>query len=749
MPIKVKGIEIIDDNRNIKNADGSQVTGIVTSITAGTNISVNQSTGNVTISLANDVADTYWKKDAVGIAATYKVGIGTTASSDSSLTIANNISFGFNDTKIGRFAGNATPIPTSTANLRYNTFVGYLAGCNSGSVCFNTFIGAESGSNATGSCNTFIGRSSGCGTGSDTNNTFIGHFAGGCNDQCGSRNVSIGGESGLRWRGDRNVFIGKSSGNVNYTSGTFPNNIFIGNYSGCYGDGCCNVFIGRYSGCNHTGSSNVAIGHSAGKNTAGSHNVFIGNASAMTSGCSSAGCSVFFGCNNGSFNVFIGSETGVSAYCNNNVLVGYRAGTGCCTVTVGGELQYSNTPHVNSVFIGSDAGAKLTSSIDTVLVGYKSGCVSVGARKTFIGSYSGYNYAGSDSVIIGYKAGSFLQSGDPSYPGKNVIIGNCGVGATSTTFMFMCSSTLIGNDILTDSTCGASEIVAIGNSALYKRTGSPSMQCGVYIGDKVASTCTSVGRGVIIGNNAGGKGCGVIIGNCAATSGWADCSSVFIGECAAYSSEDFASVVLGYKASCNNDGSCNVIVGYNAGNSASCTSGTTGTNNIIIGANAGCNSTIGLIDISNKDNHIIIGNNDITNFYTKMRYAAFNYISVKWDPSTFELAADSSSRRFKTNIRPFLGGIKETLQLNPVVYNSIENPEGKDEIGFIAEEVNETDVKEFVIYDENQEPLAVSYDRMVALLTGAVKELYAKNSEIKERLVTLENTIQNHIENHA
>ena len=72
-------------------ASGSSLTGIVTSITAGSGISINQSTGNVTItSVGGGGGTTYWESTATGIHTTSNVGIGTT-NATSELTVQGRV----------------------------------------------------------------------------------------------------------------------------------------------------------------------------------------------------------------------------------------------------------------------------------------------------------------------------------------------------------------------------------------------------------------------------------------------------------------------------------------------------------------------------------------------------------------------------------------------------------------------------------------------------------------------------------
>ena len=64
-----------------------------------------------------------------------------------------------------------------------------------------------------------------------------------------------------------------------------------------------------------------------------------------------------------------------------------------------------------------------------------------------------------------------------------------------------------------------------------------------------------------------------------------------------------------------------------------------------------------------------------------------------------------------------------------------------NEVGFIAEQIDEIGLTEFVCYDIEEKPLSVSYDRMTALLVNAIKELDAENKSILARLEALENPV--------
>jgi hypothetical protein len=90
--------------------NGSNLTGIVTSITAGSGISVDQSTGNVTITATGGGGvseESYWSQTSIGIHTLSNVGVGTT-NPTSALTIQGDANISGVTTSSGGFVGNLT-----------------------------------------------------------------------------------------------------------------------------------------------------------------------------------------------------------------------------------------------------------------------------------------------------------------------------------------------------------------------------------------------------------------------------------------------------------------------------------------------------------------------------------------------------------------------------------------------------------------------------------------------------------------
>jgi hypothetical protein len=89
---------------------------------------------------------------------------------------------------------------------------------------------------------------------------------------------------------------------------------------------------------------------------------------------------------------------------------------------------------------------------------------------------------------------------------------------------------------------------------------------------------------------------------------------------------------------------------------------------------------------------------------------------------------ETSSTRYKTNIKTIESGLDKVLQMRGVVYNRKDN--SKEEIGVIAEEMNEI-LPQVIQYNTESEIDSVSYSRIVGVLIEAIKELKQEVNELK------------------
>ena len=102
------------------------------------------------------------------------------------------------------------------------------------------------------------------------------------------------------------------------------------------------------------------------------------------------------------------------------------------------------------------------------------------------------------------------------------------------------------------------------------------------------------------------------------------------------------------------------------------------------------------------------------------------------------LKRSTSSRRYKTSIQDYTSGLSYLLRLHPVSYVGKNDKNKKRHAGFIAEDVDATGLKEFVVYDPKGKPDSLEYGNLSALIVNAVKELSAKNDALEKRLTVLE-----------
>lgn len=92
--------------------------------------------------------------------------------------------------------------------------------------------------------------------------------------------------------------------------------------------------------------------------------------------------------------------------------------------------------------------------------------------------------------------------------------------------------------------------------------------------------------------------------------------------------------------------------------------------------------------------------------------------------ANYELARDTSSIRYKTNIVPLSNGLNQVMALKPCLYNSkcsSDDPHVQF-MGLIAEEVAEV-VPEVICRNKDGSPESINYERLVPVLVKAIQEL--------------------------
>jgi len=122
-------------------------------------------------------------------------------------------------------------------------------------------------------------------------------------------------------------------------------------------------------------------------------------------------------------------------------------------------------------------------------------------------------------------------------------------------------------------------------------------------------------------------------------------------------------------------------------------------------------------------------------FFPAIRASAGTY-TAKISSGTAELTFDTSSARYKDNIRDSTYGLSAAMQLQSRMFEYKEDDQRTD-VGFIAEEVNEV-IPELVVIDSEGRPDAVNYDRMVSVLVKAIQEQQATIEALTARIAALE-----------
>jgi len=109
--------------------------------------------------------------------------------------------------------------------------------------------------------------------------------------------------------------------------------------------------------------------------------------------------------------------------------------------------------------------------------------------------------------------------------------------------------------------------------------------------------------------------------------------------------------------------------------------------------------------------------------------------------STGLFARSTSSSRYKKDIADATWGLADVLKLKPKTFKSNatgENADDKTYAGFIAEDVHDIGLTNFVEYNSSDQPDAIHYGNMVALMAKAIQELNTKVTTLETKVAALE-----------
>jgi hypothetical protein len=326
-------------------------------------------------------------------------------------------------------------------------------------------------------------------------------------------------------------------------------------------------------------------------------------------------------------------------------------------------LQSNGTTTAVTVSTGQVATFANDAVVNGLTVGRGAGAVST---NTTVGASALAAVTTADQMTaVGYQAAAGATTGN-----RLTAVGYQALGSTTTG----AESVAAGRLALKLNTTG-SNLVAVGHEALYSNT--------------TASNNTAVGYQAGYSNTVGA-------------------SCTFLGTQAGYLTTGGSNTFLG------------VAAGYEI---------TTGTKNTIVGRYDG---NEGGLDIRTASNHIVLSDGDGNPrmyfnsggqpFYNNMRANAGTY-TIRLLGSG-EMVFDTSSARYKNNIRNSVYGLAAVMALKSRIFEYKDEPERTD-VGLVAEEVIEV-IPELVALNKENQPDAVHYDRFVSVLVKAIQELKAE-----------------------
>ena len=395
----------------------------------------------------------------------------------------------------------------------------------------------------------------------------------------------------------------------------------------------------------------------------------------------------------------------------------------------GWEVFDDLTSGDSNTVMGNQAGYKLAAGSSNTFIGKSAGEQTVDATEnTAMGKDSlKDNSSGAGNTAVGVESLSNLQSGSENV-GVGKLSGYTGTSFANSTFVGYqagrlttgSSNTYLGHTAGRNARAGG-ENVAIGKEALLSATNSDASN-NVAVGVETLKDTSSGTQNVAVGKASGQQASGGSF-------------NTFLGA---------------YTGQAVGGGNYNTCIGYQAGKVA------TGTNNILLGKDAGMAGSPGGA-VSNDSNHLVIGDENIGNFYCT------------------QTSISSSDERDKADITNFTGGLDWIKAMRPVTYKWDKRvwyadaalTEGEEltpekilaassdgslkvndlQVGLIAQEV--LDVEKANGYGANNENsllvdltkdetrYGLKYSLIVPVLVSAIKEQQTIIDDLKTRIETL------------
>jgi hypothetical protein len=247
-------------------------------------------------------------------------------------------------------------------------------------------------------------------------------------------------------------------------------------------------------------------------------------------------------------------------------------------------------------------------------------------------------------------------------------------------------------------------------------------------GDTAGELNTGVGAGTLFANTGDGNtamGAAALVSN---TSGYGNTAN---GVVALFSNTEggFNTALGGNALLTNSTGTANTAIGYGA-----LASLTAGNFNIALGLNAGSNvHTASNVICIRSDGANVSDTCFIGNIFGVATGGIPTPVVVD---SGGQLGTQSSSRRFKTQIKAMDTASESILALKPVTFHYKTDKAGTPQFGLIAEEVAEVN-PDLVVRDKSGELYTVRYDAVNAMLLNEFLKQHKKVEEQQKQIEKL------------
>ena len=432
---------------------------------------------------------------------------------------------------------------------------------------------------------------------------------------------------------------------------------------------------------------------------------------------------------------------------------------------IGGNLSVNGTLHANGSGLTDLNAANITTgTIDNARLGLipstniADGAVvrSLNGLTDHVNLAAGSNVTitpSGNTLTISAAGGNFIVNSATQQPASNFNISGDGLAAN-----FIAGGTVTGNIVNATtqfnlegnrvlSIAGADNTFAGRSAGTANSSGFQNSFFGSSAGSQNTDGYYNAFFGSFAGrNNTSGYG-NSFFGDRAGMNNTSAYGNSFFGVLAGANNIALANSFFGFQAGLSNTiGDSNVFLGYNAGYSN--TTGranlffgymsgfgtTSGSNNLLIGTNTTIAenlhfaTAIGAGTTVSTSNTIVLGRNGGEETVLIPGRLRLNILgtaggTVLCRNAANQVAACSSSLRYKTNILPFSFGLGLVQHLRPITFAW--KADGAKDIGFGAEEVAAIEPL-LVTYNANGEVEGVKYDRISALLVNAIKEQQAQ-----------------------